>query len=243
MLERQQAQLIAGVQGLHQMIQKGEGLPTEPLETSRTGQPLVHQVLQRLGVLGADDPWDEIDPEECKSESPSTELDSAIDTNFPPESQYLWPGNVSSCSPLEASLAPSQAWSRPSAGNATLLPWATAACQFLKVEQSQSMTARHQPTADFAQGNTLQSAGFEPSAVDKPVPGPYIQTRSSHPTAEQSFPSGLVNDRYIPLSAKWSVEQGDFLGVIGDCNGQSLHTLSSKPAVDASGHGWLTGLR
>lgn len=243
MLERQQAQLIAGVQGLHQMIQKGDGLPLGALETSRTGQPLVHQILQRLGVLEADDPWDEIDPEECKSESPSTELDSAVDTNFPPESQYLGPGDVNSCSPLEASLAPSQAWSRPSAGNATLFPWATAPCQFLGVEHSQSTTARHQPTTDLTHCSTLQSSDFDPSVVDEPTPGPYIQTRPSHPIAEQNFSSSLANDRYTPPGAKWSAERGDFLDMIGECNGQPLRTLLSKPAVDASGYGWLTGLR
>ncbi|KAL8690741.1 MAG: hypothetical protein Q9218_003883 [Villophora microphyllina] len=70
MLERQQEQLIAGLQAVHRMMQQGKSLPEEPLDIMSQGQPLVHTILQRLGVLDTSDSWFvEADTEEAKRES------------------------------------------------------------------------------------------------------------------------------------------------------------------------------
>ena len=58
MLERQQDQLIAGLQDLYRRTQTGEAWPTAPLELNSHGQPLTHKILEGLGVLRTEE-WDE----------------------------------------------------------------------------------------------------------------------------------------------------------------------------------------
>ncbi|KAL6718993.1 Fluconazole resistance protein 1 [Lecanora helva] len=58
MLERQQAQLIAGLQELYRRTQTGEGWTAPTLEPSHYGQPLTHKILEGLGLLRAEE-WDE----------------------------------------------------------------------------------------------------------------------------------------------------------------------------------------
>lgn len=43
--------LAKGVQGLYQLLQRGESLPGGPLQIDKAEQPLVHDILDRLGVL------------------------------------------------------------------------------------------------------------------------------------------------------------------------------------------------
>ena len=227
MLERQQAQLIAGVQSLHQMIQKGERLPTGALEASKSGLPLVHQILQSLGVLEANDPWDEIDSEGYKPESPespSPEFASAIDTHFPLEVRSPWPGDVSACSPLETPLVPSPAWGMASTGNATLPPWGSGPYQSPNMRQPRSM-------ADSLHGDKLQIPTFAACALDTPKLDPATQ-------ACPKFPTNLVN-----YQTNWAFDPGDALSMLGEGNGQLLCTSSSKPSIDTSGYGSLGTLR
>lgn len=51
MLERQHAQLIAGVQELYRCTQNGQGWTQPPLDLVNHGQPLTHKILEGLGVL------------------------------------------------------------------------------------------------------------------------------------------------------------------------------------------------
>ena len=51
MLERQQSQLVAGLQELYRRTQNGEGWPGDRLELERHNQPLTHKILEALGVL------------------------------------------------------------------------------------------------------------------------------------------------------------------------------------------------
>ncbi|KAL8838752.1 MAG: hypothetical protein Q9170_002001 [Blastenia crenularia] len=220
MLERQQTQLIAGVQGLHQMLQNGERLPPELLEANKIGQPLVHQILQRLGVLEAGDPWDEIDPEECKSESPSTELDSAVDTTFPPEPQHSWPGDAAAGDILSLglSLAPSQAWSMPPKGNATPFPWTTAPSQFLNVEHSQLSESSGPSAMDFASSEMRQGPFFGPNTLEEPG---LEHAYSNYLSVDSGRFSDPTINHFVPSNPILSV------GCEGrGMNGQPLYTLS-----------------
>ncbi|KAI4172518.1 MAG: hypothetical protein LQ343_003512 [Gyalolechia ehrenbergii] len=190
MLERQQAQLIAGIQGLHQMNQTGERVPVEPLEANRIGQPLVHQILQKLGVLDAGDPWDEIEPDICKSESPSAEADAAFDPPVLPETQCVWPsvmnaGDFNSCRPKAASSTSSHGWGIPLAGNARLGPGTTTrSYQFLSVEDSQSWKPNLPLATDVADGRIVDKLRFGPNAM--------TETRMEYFT--QPFSNCLVAD-------------------------------------------------
>jgi hypothetical protein len=53
MLESQQTQLVTGLQELYKLLQNGQGWIGEPLETIH-GQPLTHDILDRLGALKQD---------------------------------------------------------------------------------------------------------------------------------------------------------------------------------------------
>jgi hypothetical protein len=54
MLERQQKQLISGLQELYLRAQNGQGWPGAPLEEVCHGKPLSHDILERLGALKTD---------------------------------------------------------------------------------------------------------------------------------------------------------------------------------------------
>ncbi|KAF2429495.1 hypothetical protein EJ08DRAFT_698216 [Tothia fuscella] len=54
MLEQQQSQLVTGLQVLYKRLQAGEGWPGLPLE-SHGGQPLTHDILERLDLLHSTD--------------------------------------------------------------------------------------------------------------------------------------------------------------------------------------------
>lgn len=51
MLEQQQSQLVVGLQELYSRILKREDWPGDPLHDAGNGQPLTHDILERLGVL------------------------------------------------------------------------------------------------------------------------------------------------------------------------------------------------
>lgn len=59
MLERQQSQLIAGIQSVYQMMKNGESWPGPPLDHDAYGQPLTHKMLEGLGILGSDH-WEDL---------------------------------------------------------------------------------------------------------------------------------------------------------------------------------------
>ncbi|KAJ5630620.1 uncharacterized protein N7484_010720 [Penicillium longicatenatum] len=50
-LEQQQAWLVNGLQELYRRINEGEGWPGEHLKLKPNGQPLIHDILKRLGAL------------------------------------------------------------------------------------------------------------------------------------------------------------------------------------------------
>ncbi|CAG8168412.1 unnamed protein product [Penicillium nalgiovense] len=50
-LEEQQGWLIHGIRELYRHVQAGDGWPGEPLHCEANGQPLVHDILSRLGSL------------------------------------------------------------------------------------------------------------------------------------------------------------------------------------------------
>ncbi|KAL9594950.1 MAG: hypothetical protein Q9219_006730, partial [cf. Caloplaca sp. 3 TL-2023] len=199
MLERQQAQLIAGVRCLHQMTLKGKRLPWEPVEASRTGRPLVHQILQSLGVLEAGDPWDEIDSEECNSESPSLELDSAVANKFPSGSQYQWysdtgVGDISLCSPVTTPLPPSQTWSLPSTSNVAILPWVPAPCQPTGDRHSQSLPSNG---IDLAHRDVSGRPCYGPSTIEEPKLESLAQEYPNSLAMSTDCFSGPAADQFI----------------------------------------------
>lgn len=51
MLESQQAQLVSGLQELYKRVQNGQGWTGNPLKENTQGQPLTHDILERLGAL------------------------------------------------------------------------------------------------------------------------------------------------------------------------------------------------
>jgi hypothetical protein len=51
MLEKQQAQLVAGLQQLYTRLQNGQPWPGQPLREIRNGCPLTHDILKRLNLL------------------------------------------------------------------------------------------------------------------------------------------------------------------------------------------------
>ena len=55
MLERQQSQLIAGVQELYKRLQNGETWTGQQLQHSNDGRHLTHKILEGLGVLQVDE--------------------------------------------------------------------------------------------------------------------------------------------------------------------------------------------
>lgn len=56
MLEQQQGQLINGLQELYKRTTSGQGWPGPALNESNHGQPLIHDILDRLGALKPDGP-------------------------------------------------------------------------------------------------------------------------------------------------------------------------------------------
>jgi hypothetical protein len=54
MLEQQQAQLVIGLQRLYKKTMKGELWPGPPLKEAYHGNPLTHEILERLGALKQD---------------------------------------------------------------------------------------------------------------------------------------------------------------------------------------------
>ena len=54
MLESQQAQLVTGLQELYKRLQNGQGWTGAALKESSQGQPLTHDILERLGALKQD---------------------------------------------------------------------------------------------------------------------------------------------------------------------------------------------
>ncbi|KAI4178696.1 MAG: hypothetical protein L6R41_008268 [Letrouitia leprolyta] len=190
MLERQQAQLIAGIKGLHQMNQNDERLPAEPLETNKNNQPLVHQILQRLGILKTDDPWDEIEPEIGEADSQITEPDAVADPITIPECPYTWPGfsnagnnsipqawkdikHISTGLSLPGNAAPS-----PSAG----IPF----YQFLSAENLQFLKANGPLATNFADGGIPSRSWFESVAMVEPTREPFSQPHSNCLVADPS---------------------------------------------------------
>jgi hypothetical protein len=51
MLEQQQAQLVAGLRELYRRLHAGEGWPGTALNDALNGQPLTHDILERLDLL------------------------------------------------------------------------------------------------------------------------------------------------------------------------------------------------
>jgi len=54
MLEQQQAQLVVGLQELYKRAHGGHGWAGSPLKESSNGNPLTHDILERLGALKQD---------------------------------------------------------------------------------------------------------------------------------------------------------------------------------------------
>jgi hypothetical protein len=54
MLEQQQAQLVTGLQELYKRTQSSQGWTGAPLKESSNGNPLTHDILERLGALKQD---------------------------------------------------------------------------------------------------------------------------------------------------------------------------------------------
>ncbi|KAF1950277.1 hypothetical protein CC80DRAFT_496915 [Byssothecium circinans] len=51
MLEQQQSQLVAGLRELYNRLQTGQGWPGAPLREAQGGNPLTHDILERLDLL------------------------------------------------------------------------------------------------------------------------------------------------------------------------------------------------
>ena len=103
MLERQHAQLIAGLQKLYRHTQNGGGWTGPRLEDMNHGQPLTHEILEALDVLQTDEwedsesvvsPWQGLEQQGqgngwiySESASPSTQAafssTSPTQTSFP----------------------------------------------------------------------------------------------------------------------------------------------------------------
>ncbi|KAI9834241.1 MAG: hypothetical protein M1819_003079 [Sarea resinae] len=61
MLERQQAQLVAGLQEFYLRAQTGQSWVGGPLQEADNGRPLTHEILKRLGALTQDNSEDDMD--------------------------------------------------------------------------------------------------------------------------------------------------------------------------------------
>lgn len=223
MLERQQAQLIAGIQAFYSMVQKGERLPPKPSEINRLGQPLVHQILQRLGVLDVDDPWDEVESEESKSESPTPKLDTVIHTNFPLQSRFSWPADTSSRGPVETSPPNSQispqAWTMPSAGNTTLLPWVTAPCQLLDGEHRDTQAIARSTAGNYSYGDLSQWPRFGQDGLEQQTRGTLNQADPTYLTAYANQIPSSIGDPTALSGYSWS----NLMGMTGDGNEQQQY--------------------
>lgn len=78
MLERQQLQMIAGIQELYRRLRNNEAWPCSVLEDDLGPQPLTHKVLETLGVLPGQ--WEE--PGHI-TDAPNTAPQSPFDVGFP----------------------------------------------------------------------------------------------------------------------------------------------------------------
>jgi hypothetical protein len=56
MLERQQSQLVTGLQELYKRVQNGQGWAGSPLNETGRAIPLTHDILERLGALKQGNP-------------------------------------------------------------------------------------------------------------------------------------------------------------------------------------------
>jgi hypothetical protein len=78
MLERQQLQMIAGIQELYRRLRNNEAWPCFVAEDDLGPQPLTHKVLETLGILPG--PWDETD---YVRDALTTAPQSPFDVGFP----------------------------------------------------------------------------------------------------------------------------------------------------------------
>jgi len=78
MLERQQLQMIAGIQELYRRLRNNEAWPCFVAEDDLGPQPLTHRVLETLGILPG--PWDETD---YVRDALTTAPQSPFDVGFP----------------------------------------------------------------------------------------------------------------------------------------------------------------
>lgn len=120
MLERQHAQLIAGLQELYRRMQNGDGWPGLRIEAVNHNQPLTHKILEALGVLhpnewedteSVDDTWQDLEKEGQEenewmySTSPSTQ--ATFSPNLPCQTAFPRSAIMSNRqSKFQTSLAP-----------------------------------------------------------------------------------------------------------------------------------------
>ncbi|KAJ5772597.1 C6 transcription factor (Fcr1) [Penicillium odoratum] len=96
-LEEQQGWLVHGIRALYQHVQAGDGWPGEPLNCDANGQPLVHDILARLGSLdqaGRSNSGESVRTKQQRPENPK------VETLQRPQSSS---GTSHSLTPVEAS--------------------------------------------------------------------------------------------------------------------------------------------
>ncbi|KAL9612651.1 MAG: hypothetical protein Q9167_002778 [Letrouitia subvulpina] len=94
MLQRQQSQLIAGVQELYSRLRDGSGWPGDPLELNCHGQASVHAVLERLRLLDGNDAWNEAEDSESEQQLPESHQSPPDEIQKFPETAPFSPSAV-----------------------------------------------------------------------------------------------------------------------------------------------------
>ena len=82
MLERQQLQMVAGVQERYRRLRNYEAWPCSVLEDDLDPQPLTHRILETLGVLP--EPWEETDHvSDALKTAPQSPFDVGLPNSLP----------------------------------------------------------------------------------------------------------------------------------------------------------------
>ena len=183
MLERQQAQLIAGLQEFYRRTQNGEGWTGPRLELGNHNQPLTHKVLEALGVLHPDEWEDARSDDSCRQ---------SFEKHGPDEDGWMIsePGSPST-----------QATLSPSSPPLTAFPQST----IMSKRQSKLQTG----LAPMAQCLLIPAPLMTNFACIKPEPYNYASLRQVPITSDAFQTNEQTNMGVLGSSVDWSLGMDD----------------------------------